>query len=197
MRRPGAFSCHRINVPFWQITGSRAREPVNNELADKKMRLKTIMTSLLCLATSAFASNWATYKSPAGFYQVQYPPNWVIQTEGNITNVVTPDGEGAITISAYHSGSGGFKDLLEIAHRRFYKAEAISPFEPLKNDKGKGIKGEFRTKEIDGDRRWFARAVYSKHVFVFITANDSDSNFQRQRNIYSKVLDSLVIHAPK
>ena len=155
------------------------------------------MTSLLFLATSAFASNWATYKSPAGFYQVQYPPNWVIQTEGNITNIVTPDGEGAITISAYHSASGDFKDLLEIARRRFDKAEAISPFAPLKKGKGKGIKGEFRTKEIDGDRRWFARAVHSKRVFVFITANDSDGNFQQQRDIYSKVLDSLVVHDPK
>lgn len=161
------------------------------------MKIRTIMTSLLCLATSAFSSDWATYKSPAGFYQVQYPPNWVIQTEGNITNVVTPDGEGAITISAYHAGSGDFKDLLEIARRRFDKSEAISPFEPLKNGKGKGIKGEFRTKEIDGDRRWFARAVHSKHVFVFITANDSDETFQQHRDVFSKVLDSLQLHDPK
>ena len=155
------------------------------------------MTSLVFLATSAFSADWATFKSPAGFYQIQYPSSWKIQTEGNITNFVKPDGEGAITISAYHVGSGGFTDLINIPRRTFATAEVISPFEPLKSGKKNGIKGEFRTKESDGDRRWLVQAFHSKHVFVFITANDSDGTFQRNRDIFSKVLDSLELHDPK
>jgi len=161
------------------------------------MRIKTIMTSLLFWATSAFSSDWAKFKSPADFYQVNYPSNWEIQTEGNITNIITPDGEGTITISAYHDASGDFKDLMDIARRRFANAEVILPFEPIETKKKKGIKGEFRTKESDGNRRWLVRALHSKHVFTFITANDSDGTFQQHRIVFLKILDSLELHDPK
>lgn len=154
------------------------------------------MTSLL-LATSAFASDFATFKSPAGFYQVQYPRSWKVETEGNITNIVTPDGEGTITISAYHDDSGDFKDLMNIARRRFAEAEVVSPFEPLKAEKKKGIKGEFRTKETDVDRKWLVRAVHANRVFVFITANDSESMFEQRRDSYLKVFESLQLKDSK
>jgi major membrane immunogen (membrane-anchored lipoprotein) len=160
------------------------------------MKIKTIMTSLL-LATSAFASDFATFKNPDGFYQVQYPRSWKVETEGNITNIVTPDGEGAITISVYHDDSGDFKDLMNIARRRFAEAEVVSPFEALKTEKKKGIKGEFRTKETDGNRKWLVRAVHAKRVFVFITANDSENMFEQRRDAYLKVLESLQLKDPK
>lgn len=160
------------------------------------MKIKTIMTSLL-LATSAFASDFATFKSPAGFYQVQYPRSWKVETDENITNIVTPDGEGAITISAYHDESGDFKELMNIARKRFAEAEVLSPFEPFKTKKKIGIKGEFRTKEADGNRKWLIRAVHTKRVFVFITANDSESMFEQRRDSYLKVFESLQLKDPK
>lgn len=161
------------------------------------MKLKVMMTSLVFLAASAFSSDWATFKSSAGFYQVQYPTSWKLQMDGNVTNVMTPNGEGAITISAYHADSEDFNDFMNIPRRVFAKAEVISPFESLKTEKKNGFKGEFRTKESDGHRRWLVRALHSKHVFVFITANDSDDMFQQHREDFSKIIDSLEIHDTK
>jgi len=161
------------------------------------MILKVMMISLLAFASVAFASEWTSHTSFAGFYKIHHPKTWKITSQGNITNIVAPDGEGAITISAYHEKQGDFSYLMKLTYKAFAKAEVISPFKLYNYKTSEGVGGEFRQMEVDGSRRWLVRGVHSKHVFVLITANDQDKQFRNRKDTFIKILDSLELKDPQ
>jgi hypothetical protein len=137
-----------------------------------------------------------TFKSPDGFYTIQYPADWKVRREGGAISLLPRDERGVVTISAVYSETGEVKMCFDAMRETFAKMEAVVEFRPYEKLPVSGISGEFRQKANKTWRYWVARGLHLKHVCVLITADDVEADFPKRRPQYLDILDSIVLHEP-
>lgn len=145
---------------------------------------------------SLFGGKWITEISPAGFYTVQHPQDWKVAREGNVVNLSTRDGEGAATISAFHSAKGDMEAFRKITRKMFSDYDPIRPLTAIQKEETQGLDGEFRKTEDGTTRHWLVRAMHGKKVFVLITVNDSETKYGTRKDTYMRIVESLKIIDP-
>jgi hypothetical protein len=141
--------------------------------------------------------DWTTFESPANFYSISHPCEWVVATEGNVTNIITPDGDGAITVSAFHNSSYDFSQLIDLTRKMYAKAEVVTPFSPYQDATSEGITGEFKDNDGEIDIWCLVRGLHSNKVFVLITANDIDGADKGRKELFLKIINTLRVQDTK
>ncbi len=145
----------------------------------------------------AQTTEWKTYKSPTGFYTVEYPPDWHASLEENIVNIVPPDDSGAITISAFH-GEAPIPNFPRTWLLDSFETEKpTSEMKSISRNGWEGFEQEFRGDTVGDDRAWIAIVAEMGPVFVLITANDSVPQMELRREIYECIINSLIIRPPQ
>lgn len=140
-------------------------------------------------------NGWLAYESPSGFYTVEHPGIWRIKREENILNIYPPDGDGAVTISAFYEiPPTALKGLIE---RTFKNYQIVSPLNAISRNNWEGFHCELTQTTDTGFRSWLVIGAYYKKVSVFISANDTQESMPLQRAIYEYILDSITLADPE
>ena len=146
-------------------------------------------------STTRLLAQETTYASPAGFYTVSHPKDWIVsraQNDDNIVNIAPTDATGAVTISAFH-GDFTLENLQQLLERTFKQYRVVSPLQREKTEHSTGFVGEFLQMDGNEKRVWLARAALRGHVMIFVTANDTDAAMKHRRLTYQRILESLVV----
>ena len=137
-----------------------------------------------------------TYSSPAGFYTVEHPANWRISRDGNIVNILPPEGSGEVTISAFHGSGATPLALRGLIDRVFKNYEVSSPLRAISQNNWDGLQAEFLQSVDGGFRSWLVIGACHRQTLVLITANDTQEAMPSQQHIYESILCSLILADP-
>jgi hypothetical protein len=138
-----------------------------------------------------------TYTSPAGFYTVEHSANWRIERDENIVNIFPPNGDGAVTISAFRGDNFSPVALNGLIQRVYKNYEVVSPLSATSQNNWDGLQAEFLQTVESGLRSWLVIGACYGKVLVLITANDTQEAMPSQRHIYESILNSLTLADPE
>lgn len=135
---------------------------------------------------------WQSYRSPAGFYTVEHPASWHIESEEDTVNIVPEDESGAVTISAYHAELPSM-DLMTTAMQNALKEQV--PTSKLTDISRNGWTGIIQTfRDLKDGREWIAIVARKGKVYVLVTVNEEQDRMADRRAIYDRILQSLRLN---
>ena len=163
---------------------------------DSDMRapvLLLIVISLSGCTRSESPSARLRYDSIRRLYALYYPPGWQTTQEENIANFITPDGKGAITASTFTSPTGEMEPFFTNMRAVFDSYELVSPYSDFVGASCRGRTAEYRETRDAKSTRWIVRGVHSESVFVLVTVNHPESDFEAMRPLYFSIIDSIEV----
>ena len=105
------------------------------------MRQSIFVIVMFSAFTTRLLAQETTYASPAGFYSVSHPKDWIVsrvEKDDNIVNIAPPDATGAVTISAFH-GDFTLEDLQQLMERTFKQYRVVSALQREKTNNSTGF----------------------------------------------------------
>ncbi len=160
------------------------------------LRYLAVITAGLSISAFAGEPQWLTHRSPSGFYSVNYPPDWKLQQDNNIFNIVPKDESGAVTISAYIGNAA--PSLAEyLISETFKTQQPTSPLIKISGSGWKGIRRTFLDTSETPHREWEAIMATNAYGMVLITSNEISPKTADRGPVYAKILRSLKLSTPQ